>query len=263
MAIGGHLRQRAWSKMKRRRIPVDEDPIWQHWPRGSRHTRSVSPDGQRFEFVMVGDSDDARLFIELSSHAADLVEARDALELALRSMPDTESPLQDAERSLVANAAMAYCRTFFPSKVRRPVTDFVEIPQAFAATHEVVAMFRNRTIAHSQSDLSVTYAVGVCDAEALEVLDVTAPNISSTMPPEQVRSFIDLVNTVGEQLDEVIEPIRMRLMERLAVADRGALIKDGPRPAVRALWAAEFGSQTTRAPYPASHPVHLTQEVDS
>ena len=121
----------------------------------------MSPARQSFEFVMVDDSDDARWFVELSSCAADLVEARDALGLALRSMADDASPLQDAERSLVANAAMAYCRTFFPSKVRRPVTNVVEIPQEFAATHQRVAMFRNRAIAHSQSDLSVTYALGV------------------------------------------------------------------------------------------------------
>ena len=203
----------------------------------------MSPDGQRFEFVMVADSDDARLFIELSSHAADLVEARDALELALRSMSDPDSPLQDAERSLVANAAMAYCRTFFPSKVRRPMTDFVEIPQAFFATHELVAAFRNRTIAHSQSDLSVTYAVGVLDAETLEVRDVMAPTFLNPMPLEQVRNFIDLVDTVEGRLDEVIEPIRMRLMERLADADLAALVKDGTRPMVRVLLAAEFNSR--------------------
>lgn len=211
---------------------------------------------------MVGDSGDARLFVELSSHAADLVEARDALELALRAMPDADSPLRDAERSLVANAAMAYCRTFFPSKVRRPVTAFVGIPQALVATHELVAIFRNRTIAHSQSDLSLTYALGVLDAETLEVLDVTAPNISSPMPLEQVRSFADLVDAVAERLDEVIEPLRMRLTERLADADRPALLTDGPRPTVRALPAAEFDSRTTRPPYPTAHPMYVTRQPD-
>lgn len=218
---------------------------------------------RRLEFVMIDDSDDARSFIELSSHAADLVEARDALELASRSMPDPDSPLRDAERSLVANAAMAYCRTFFPSKVRRPVTDFVDIPKALVATHELVAMFRNRTIAHSQSDLSVTYALGVLHGETLEVLDVTAPSISSPMPPEQVRNFLGLVTTVEELLDEAIEPTRMRLIRGLADADRPALLRAGPRPTVRALPAAKFGSRTTRPPYPASHPVYLTREPDS
>ena len=82
---------------------------------------------------MVDDSDDARLFIELSSHAAGLVEARDALALAQLST-SSDSPIEDAERSLVASAVMAYCRTFFASNVRRPVTRFVELPQELSAT---------------------------------------------------------------------------------------------------------------------------------
>lgn len=212
---------------------------------------------------MVDDSDDARLFVELSSQAADLAEAGGALRLALQSMSDPDSPLQGAERSLVANAVMSYCRTFFLSKVRQPVTSSVEIPEAFSATHEVVAMFRNRTIAHSQSDLSVTYAVGILDAETLEVRDVTAPTISSSMPPEQVRDFLDLVNALSQRLNEVIEPIRRRLMVTLGDADRAALIKDGPRPTARVLLAADFGSRATRPPYPASHPVYLTEVADS
>lgn len=210
---------------------------------------------------MVDDSEDARLFIELSSHAADLVEARDALGEALRSMSDPDSPLRNAERSLVANAAMAYCRSSFPSKVRRPVTDFIEIPQALIATHELVAMLRNRTIAHSQSELSVTYALGVLDPEALEVLDVTAPNISSSMPPEQVRRFADLVDAATDRLDEVIEPVRLTLMRKLADADRSVLLK-GPRPTVRALPAAAFEPRTARPPYPTSHPAYLTREPE-
>ena len=211
---------------------------------------------------MVDDSEDARLFIELSSHAADLVEARDALALAQLST-SADSPLEDAERSLLANAVMAYCRTFFPSNVRRPVTKFVEIPQELSSTHDLVAKFRNRTIAHSQSDLSVTYAFGVLDAETLEVLDIGAYSVCSTMPPEQVRNFVELVNAVAERLDEIIEPIRKRLMCRLVDADRAALIKVGLKPAVRELLAADFESKTTRPPYPVSHPVYLSRVTDS
>jgi exoribonuclease II len=123
-------------------------------------------------------------------------------------------------------------------------------------------MFRNRTIAHSQSDLAVTYAFGVLDAEKLEVIYVAAPNISSTMPPEQVRNFIDLADKAEERLEEVIEPIRKRLMGRLADADRAAL-KAGLKPAVRELLAADFESKTTRPSYPVSHPVYLTRVNDS
>lgn len=207
---------------------------------------------------MIEDSDDTRLFIELSSYAADLVEARDALELALQANADPESPLRDAERALINSAAMAYCRAVMVSAVRPPVTDQVEIPADCAATHELVRMFRNRTVAHSQSDLSVTYAVGVLDADSLDVLDVSAPNISSTMPPDRVRKFLELVNAMEERLDEAIHPVRMRLMEQLADADRAALIKDGPKPTVRDLRSGDFNPQTTRPNYPTSHPAYWT-----
>ena len=203
---------------------------------------------------MLNESDDARLFVELSSHAADLAEARDSLELALRSMRDPDSPLRDAERALVANATMAYCRTFFPSKVRRPVTALVEIPRAFAATHELVAMFRNRTIAHSQSDLSVTYAVAVLDAETQEVLDVIGPSIQSPMPPEHVHAFLGLVDALERELDEVIDPIRTRLMDQLDAEHAAHL--DGPRRTVRVMPADAFESRTTRARYP--YPIRST-----
>lgn len=47
-------------------------------------------------------------FRELSSHEADLIEARNALELALLSASDPDSRIQDAVRSLVANATLAH-----------------------------------------------------------------------------------------------------------------------------------------------------------
>ena len=206
---------------------------------------------------MVQDSDDARLFIELSSYAVDLVEARDALALAQQSAATADSPLQSAERSLIANATMAYCRTFFLSRARRPITTFVQIPAQVSATHDLVARFRNRTIAHSQSELSVTCAVGVLDADTLAVLDVSAPNISSTMPPEQVRNFSELVAAVMAELDEVIAPVRTRLMATLAAADRAALLEAGLSPTARMLPATEFGSPRSRPSYPTTYPIYV------
>lgn len=206
----------------------------------------------------MNESDDARLFVELSSHAADLAEARDSLELALRSMRDPDSPLRAAERALVANASMAYCRTFFPSKVRGPVTALVDIPRAFAATHELVVRFRNRTIAHSQSDLSITYAVAVLDAATQEVLDVMGPSINSPIPSEHVHAFLNLVDTFARELEAVIDPIRTRLIDHL-VAEHAAHL-DGPRPTARMTPVDAFESRTTRNRYPLSHPIYLSRE---
>lgn len=213
--------------------------------------------------MLLDDSADARRFVELSSHAADLVEARDALELALRSMADPDSPLKDVERSLVANAAMAYCRTFFDSKVREKMTALVKIPEEHCAAHELVAAYRNRTIAHSQSDLSVTYAVGVLDADSLDPLFVAGLSVVSPMPPEQVRSFLDLVEAVLERLDDVIDPVRERLAAELAGSDRVAMLARGRALAGRPLWAADFEARTSRLGYPTSHPVYVSVVPDA
>ena len=51
---------------------------------------------------MVPDSEDAPSFIELSSHAADLMQAREALELTVRGRDEIGSPLESAEDALIA-----------------------------------------------------------------------------------------------------------------------------------------------------------------
>jgi hypothetical protein len=208
------------------------------------------------EFVLLPDNADTRLFIELSSHAADLTEAREALTLAL-SAPIPGLP-DGVKRSLIANAVMAYCRTFFPSKVRTPITSFVQVPEELFATHDLVARFRNRTIAQSQSDLSVTYPIGILDAKTLNVLDVSAPTVCSTMPTEQVNRFITLIDEMRRRLDDVIEPIRDRLKAILTDADRAALVEKGPRPNAHLLQARAFANPATRSPYPRSHPLYLS-----
>lgn len=210
---------------------------------------------------MVPDSEDARAFIELSSHAADLVQAREALELAVQRRDEATSPIKGAKDALVAGAAMAYCRTFFHSNVRQPVTNSIEVPEGLRATHELVRMFRNRTIAHSQSDLSVTYAVAVLDAKTFKVRDVTAPTIRSTMPPERVRDFLELVTAVQDLLDDAIEPIRIRLTTEIGAADRAAVVREGVRPMAREMLAAEFDPSTTRPAYPTSHPIYFSRVV--
>lgn len=228
---------------------------------GHGHTRTVPSEHPRFEFVQMADSVDARLFIEMSSHAADLVEARHSLEAVLRHGAQADSPLAGFESALIAAATVAYCRTFFDSKVRRPMTELIELPDALRETHELVRVYRNRTVAHSQSELAVTYAVAVLDAETLEARDVTATTISSPMPTGRVRDFLRLVTTVQDLLDDAIEPIRHRLLERIAAVDRAALVREGVRPMIREMLAASFNPSATRAAYPTSHPIYLSRDV--
>ncbi|TFD65153.1 hypothetical protein [Cryobacterium ruanii] len=120
-----------------------------------------------FKYVMIPDSADVRLFAELLSYGTDLSEARYALDLASDGIED--SPLRDAAVYLVGFAALAYCRTFFTSNVRKSTTDHISIPVELEDLHRLIGAFRNTTIAHSQSELATTFPIGVLDAGTLRV----------------------------------------------------------------------------------------------
>ena len=209
-----------------------------------------------FETVMIPDSPDARLFVELSSYGVDLSEARHALELA--SEAGEESPLRDAAAYLIGFASLAYCRTFFDSKVRKPLTKHILIPAEFQDLHWLVGAFRNTTIAHSQSELYTTFPVGILDAGTLRVRDVTAATYSQTLPPPMVSRFLELVEAVDDLLVEAIEPVRQRLIEELGGSDRAAMVARGVRPIVIDASDADFDPRTKRLPYPTSNKLHWT-----
>lgn len=80
-----------------------------------------------FVVVPVGDSPESRLFIELSSYGSDLVEARNALDLAIQGFEEG-SVFADASQHLVGLAVIAYCRTVLHSNVRGCLTDHVAVP---------------------------------------------------------------------------------------------------------------------------------------
>ncbi|TFD27737.1 hypothetical protein [Cryobacterium lyxosi] len=207
-----------------------------------------------FEYEMIPDSADARLFVELSSYGADLSEARHAL--ALASEGNEDSPLRDAAAYLIGFAALAYCRTFFASNVRKPLTDHISIPDELQDLHRLIGAFRNTTIAHSQSELAITFPVGILDAGTLRVRDVTAATTSQTLPPPLVSRFLALLETVDELLFEVTEPVRQRLIEQLGRSNRAGMVAGGARPIVINATDADFDPRTKRSRYPTSNKLH-------
>lgn len=204
--------------------------------------------------VSVGDSHDARLFIELSSHASDLAEARGALEMSIEAR-EPDSPLWDAAAYLIGFSVVAYCRCFGLSDVRKPITEHIEIPQDLLRTHEQVRTFRNATIAHSQSDLAVTYPVALLEPTTLELRYVSGTTISTTLPSSVANEFRDLIDALQELLDEAIDPIRARLEAGLRNADRDELLS-ASRPDVVEKLARDFNPRTKRKLYPDGHTVY-------
>ena len=211
--------------------------------------------------VMVEDSPDARLFIELSSHAADLTEADHALELALQEH-DPGSSLADARPYLVGFAVVAYGRSVLHSNVRGRLTDHVNVPDHFADVHEQIKDFRNATIAHSQSELSVTYPMGFLDPNTLEVSHVAAVTMGSTLPIAVTQRFRKLVEAMIDQLDQAIEPIRARLEDGLRQTNPDALLA-GARPTVLTRAADDFEPRSKRTSYPTRQTLYWDQNAIS
>ena len=210
--------------------------------------------------VMVEDSADTRLFIELSSHAADLMEAHHALALALQQH-ESDSTLADASPFLVGFAVVAYGRCILHSNVRGRLTDHVGVPGHLTEVHEQIKSFRNATIAHSQSELSVTYPVGSLDPSTFEVSHVSAVTMTSTLPIAVTQRFLTLVEAMIDQLDQVIEPIRTRLEDGLKKASPDALLA-GARPTLLTMAAEHFEPRSKRTPYPTRQTLYWDQDAD-
>jgi len=215
---------------------------------------------QPFAMVMLPDTPDSRLFVELSSYAADLVEARHAVDLAIRGLAQ-DSPLAEATQPLIGQAAIAYCRTVLPSNVRGRLTNHIEIPSHLAEVHEQVRIYRNATVAHSQSELAVTYAVGVVEAETLNVRDVMATTVIVPLPEHLIHEFHGLIDSVEHLLDQAIEPVRNRLKRMLAEMTHSEIVTLAD-PQISEKWTREFDPNTKRAPYPAGHTLYWDRTHD-
>ena len=98
-------------------------------------------------------------------------------------------------------AVVAYCRAVLHSNVRGRLTDHVDIPDELVNVHDRVKTYRNATVAHSQSELAVTYAVGVLDADTLRVRDVTGATVLVPLPNRVVRDFLALIDVMERRLD--------------------------------------------------------------
>ena len=214
-----------------------------------------------FTVIPVGDSPESRLFIELSSYGSDLAEARNALDLAVQGFEEG-SVLADASRHLVGLAVIAYCRTVMHSNVRGRLTDHVTVPDELVDVHEQVKTYRNATVAHSQSELAITYAVGVLDSDTLKVRDVAGLTVVVPPPDRMVLEFRGLIDNMEGRLDDVLEPVRASLLQTLAGVDRSQLAA-AARPEIQEKWAHEFNPRTKRARYPTGHTVYWNLMADA
>ena len=210
----------------------------------------------QFRFALVPDSADARLFVELSGYAnADFTEALYALQAAIK-IEDAGDP-DILARHLIEFAVVAYCRAFFPSNVRGRLSEHVSVPAEFAQLHGEVCAFRNTTVAHSQSELSTTWPIFLIDQSGDPyVRDVMAANIAQTLPIARVARLIALIEVLIERIDEILDPVRERLLA--AARSRPSPDPSSISPGIEHQLDDHFNPRTRRKPYPTQQTLYVS-----
>jgi hypothetical protein len=245
-----------WTAAQRRRVVHrTKDALRPTCDASDRDTAAMQ-DAEEPQFVGLPDSDDARLFIELSGYQSDLTEASEALQLALQGR-DPESPHASAVPFLIGYGVIAYCRATSKSNIRKSMTTVVEIPDEYAETHGLVWEYRNRAVAHSQSDLTSTYVVASRWDRFEGGLDVQAITLSQPLPWLAIERLCRLVDRLTATMDEVMKPIRDRLAAHARQMRDAGVSADHMRPAFVAKPASEFSARTDRSPFPVGTAIYV------
>lgn len=159
--------------------------------------------------VVLPDSSDTRLLVDLTSYANDLGEAGHSLGIALDCGEGSE-----LWEPLTSHAVTAYIRPFILSKVRRrlhEMPNFPGIPPELKSTHELIRKYRNAKVAHSQSDLVMPLPVAFM-ADTGEVRRVFGTTITHQMPLVIAERFAHLVSAMKTTVDEMTQPVAERLL---------------------------------------------------
>jgi hypothetical protein len=155
--------------------------------------------------VRLPDDADSRALAELASYANDLSEASFALDAALDAGEGGDGWIE-----FTGFAVVAYMRAFGHSNVRARLGERFPVPPEFRAVHETIRIYRNTTIAHSQSELVAPMVVAFLDDDG-RIRRVSEVVISQHLPVQVVREFARLVGAMAELVEGAAAGIRSAL----------------------------------------------------
>ncbi|WP_454138197.1 hypothetical protein [Microbacterium paulum] len=193
--------------------------------------------------AMLPDTPDSRLLAELSSYSDDLSEASDAIDQALEAGHD--SPLW---QPLTSYAVIAYMRAFAHSNVRSGLLARVPIPDDMVDTHDMIRGYRNTTIAHSQSELSMSLPLVTLTPEGT-VSQVIPITIRHNLPQTTARRIAEAVDRMSALVSETIKPLAERLTAEYRDATPDA-VAGWPVPDLDHKHADRFTAQSRRRRQP-------------
>lgn len=193
--------------------------------------------------AMLPDTPDSRLLAELSSYSDDLSEAGDAIDQALEA--GHESPLW---QPLTSYAVIAYMRAFAHSNVRSGLLAHVPIPDDLVDTHDMIRSYRNTTIAHSQSELSMSLPLATLTPEGA-VRQVIPITIRHNLPQTTARRIAEAVDRMSALVSEMIRPLAERMTAEYQDASPDA-VAGWPVPDLDHEGADRFTAQSRRRRQP-------------
>jgi len=214
--------------------------------------------------VVVPDSPEARRLALLGGFAADLIEVADAFAIAETFLGAKDEPGATIYRLLVAHGVVAYARCFADSKVRAKLGTLISVPPEFANTHNALMKLRNRTIAHSESNLQPTYAVVDLSHDGTTVAVDRALSITITTgtPSPDVQQARLLVTELQAALQLELDAAKTAVAASIDEAFANSLWTTGERLQLTPTDFTEWTPDTRRPKYPKSHEVPIYMNVD-
>lgn len=192
---------------------------------------------------MLPDTPETRLLTELSSYADDLSEAAVAMDLALEA--GSESPLWPP---LTGYAVVAYMRAFVHSNVRSGLLTHLEVPDDLAETHRMIHTYRNTTVAHSQSQLSLSLPLAPLTAEG-RVKMVVPITVRHNLPPSTASRISHAIERMSILVDDLTGPLTKRLTDTYSSASPET-IATWPVPEVSQEDTEDFSAHSRRGRTP-------------
>jgi hypothetical protein len=170
----------------------------------------------------------------------------------------------DVWEPLTSHAVTAYIRPFIHSNVRARLDQlpgFPGIPHDLLAIHDAIRKYRNRTIAHSQSELVTPLPVAMM-SEAGQELHVYGMSVVHLMPQVMAERFAYLLETMERIVDEITEPVQVRLRTWLQT-QMPEMISQWKGPEVTHSIDSEFNSTRRRGSVPRfTNYWHVRQSED-
>lgn len=126
--------------------------------------------------------------------------------------------------------------------------DFPGIPEELRSVHDTIRIYRNTTVAHSQSDLVLPLALAILDARGL-VTQVQGHAVMQQMPGVLAERFEELIDTMETLVSEATQPVVDQLREQHRHTDTDT-VSSWPGPDIAYAQDTDFTATRKRSRNP-------------